>query len=141
MGETQLNQLQIAQDRAMRVILHCDRYTKVERMRDALQFMSIKQRLYYNVCIFIFKILRNMLPLRDRLEIIDSERETRQMGNIKIKFRKTKNAQNSMFYEGIKMYNALPIEIKNSERLESFKRILKISICYSKCLLNLLNCT
>jgi len=63
MGETQLNQLQIAQNRAMRVILHCDRYTKVERMRDALQFMSIRQRLYYNVCIFIFKILRNMLPL------------------------------------------------------------------------------
>jgi len=133
MGETQLNQLQIAQNRAMRVILHCDRYTKVECMRDALQFMSIKQRLYYNVCIFIFKILRNMLPLRDRLEIIDNERETRQMGNIKIKFRKTKSAQKSMFYEGIKIYNALPTEIKNSERLESFKRILKTYVTVNVC--------
>jgi len=29
MGETQLNKLQKAQNRAMRVILQCDRYTKV----------------------------------------------------------------------------------------------------------------
>lgn len=80
MGETQQDKLQIAQNRAMRVILQCDRYTKVEYMLQSLQFMSIRQRLYYNVCIFIFKILKNMLPsqLRNRIEIVGnvSERQT-----------------------------------------------------------------
>lgn len=129
MGETQLSKLQKAQNRAMRIILQCDRHTKVERMLQALQFMSIKQRLYYNVCIFIFKILRNMLPeqLRNRLEIVgnESERQTRQAGDIAIKYRRTRSAQKSMFYEGVKMYNALPAEIKRNERIVPFKRMLK----------------
>jgi hypothetical protein len=129
MGETQLSKLQKAQNRAMRVILQCDRHTKVERMLQALQFMSIRQRLFYNVCIFIFKILKNMLPeaLRNRLEIVgsESERQTRQAGNIVIDFRRTRNAQKSMFYEGAKMFNSLPVEIRQCENLVKFKRILK----------------
>ena len=95
MGETQLDKLQIAQNRAMRVILQCDRYTKVEYMLQTLQFMSgyvqvmsVRERLYYNICIFIFKILKNMLPnqLRNKLEIVgsDGERQTRQAGDIAI---------------------------------------------------------
>lgn len=129
MGETQLNELQKAQNRAMRVILQCDRHTKVERMLQALQFMSIRQRLYYNVCIFIFKVLKSMLPdqLRNRLTIVgnESERQTRQAGDIVMQFRRTTSAQKSMFYEGVKMYNALPAEMRRNETLEAFKRALK----------------
>lgn len=116
----------------MRVILQCDRYTKVEDMLEALQFMSVRQRLRYNIYIFTFKILNGMLPtqLRDRLQIIGNEcaRETRQTGNIELQFRKTKSAQKSLFYEGIKIYNVLPAEIKNCDRLELFKRRLRTHI-------------
>lgn len=132
MGETQITQLQRVQNRAMRVILQCNRYTKVEDMLDALKFMSVRQRLRYNICIFIFKILSDMLPtqLKDRLQIVGREgtRETRQAGNIEIQFRNTKSAQKGLFYEGIKMYNALPAEIKNCDRLELFRRRLKAHI-------------
>jgi len=41
----------------MRIILQCDRHTKVDDTLQVLQFMSVRQRLYYTVCIFIFKIL------------------------------------------------------------------------------------
>lgn len=135
MGETQLNKLQVIQNRAMRVILQCNRYTKIEHMLQALQFMSIKQRLYYNVCIFIFKIIHNMAPkyLRDRLEVIHNEdgRRTRQEGIIAIKFVRTRSAQKSVCYEGVKLYNALPAEIRNCERIEVFKRMLKKHVCKS----------
>lgn len=129
MGETQLNKLQVAQNRAMRVILQCNRYTKIEHMLQALQFMSIKQRLHYNVCIFIFKILHNLAPnnLSDRLEMISRKdgRKTRQDGTIAIKFCKTRSAQKSICYEGVKLYNALPAEIRSCERIDMFKRMLK----------------
>ncbi len=101
-------------------------------MLEALQFMSVRQRLQYNICIFIFKILNGLLPnqLGDKLEIVGDEcaRVTRQAGNIELQFRKTKSAQKSLFYEGIKMYNVLPAEIKNCDRLEMFKRRLKAHI-------------
>jgi len=49
--------------------------TKIEHMRQVLQFMSIKQRLYCNVCIFIYKILNNLLPvaLSNGIEIVENE--------------------------------------------------------------------
>lgn len=53
------------------------------------------------------------------------ERQTRQTGNIAIEFRRTRSAQKSLFYEGVSMYNALPAEIKQCDRLELFKRMLK----------------
>jgi len=121
--------LQKAQNRAMRVILHCDKYIKIERMLQALQFISIKQRLYYSVCVFIYKILNNMLPvlLRDKFVIVGNEKQrlTRQAGNIVLEVRKTRNAQKSVFYEGVKIYNSLPANIKQSDRLKTFKHKLK----------------
>jgi len=71
MGETQLGTLQRARNRAMRVISHCDKYTKIKYMLRVLQFMSVKQRLHCTVCIFIYEILNNMLPLllRNKIEI------------------------------------------------------------------------
>jgi len=128
-GETQLTRLQVAQNRAMRVILQCDRYTGVERMLQALQFMSVRQRLYYNVCIFVFKMIKGMLPeqLNNKLVLVGNtiERQMRQTNNIVIQFRRTKSAQKSLFYEGIQMYNAMPSELKQCDRLTTFKRMLK----------------
>lgn len=129
MGETQITSLQIMQNRAMRVILQCDRYTRIENMLQALQFMNVRQRLYYNICVFIHKLLNGMLPdhLRSRLVMVgmDSERLTRQTGSIAIHFRKTSNAQKSLFYNGIKMCNRLSNDIKLCKRLCSFRRALK----------------
>ena len=61
MSETELNKLQMVQNRAMTIILQCNRYTKVRDMLQAVQFMPMRQRLYYNVCIFIFKAVNNRL--------------------------------------------------------------------------------
>lgn len=129
MGQTEVNKLQIAQNRAMRVILQCSRYTKVEDMLRAVQFMSVKQRLHYNVCVFIFKAAKNLLPkaFRNRLQVVGTQsgRVTRQAGDIAIQFRQRTSAQRNVFYEGIKMYNALPDVVKGCEKLEQFKRMLK----------------
>lgn len=129
MGETQIKKLQVAQNRAMRVILQCKRNTRVEHMLQALQYMSIRQRIYYNTSIFIFKILRGYLPhiLRSRLDVVgvSYQRETRQKGNIVVQLRKTCEAQRSAFYKGTKMFNDLPAEVKQCDRLNNFKRMLK----------------
>jgi len=84
----------------------------MERMLQALQFTSIKQRLYYSVCVFIYKMLNNMLPvlLRDKFVIVGNENQrlTRQAGNM-LEFRKTRSAQKNVFYEGVKIYNCQPM--------------------------------
>jgi len=65
---------------------YCDKYTKIDYVLQVLQFISIKRRLYYSVCVFIYKVFNNMLPvsLGNKFVIIGNERQrlTRQAGNI-----------------------------------------------------------
>ncbi|KAJ8945301.1 hypothetical protein NQ318_002758 [Aromia moschata] len=56
------DQLQKLQNRAMRIILKCNRHTPIHLMLDALQWMPISLPLKYLTMIFIFKILNNLLP-------------------------------------------------------------------------------
>jgi len=77
-------------------------------MLQTLQF-AVKRRLYYSVCMFIYKILNNMLPisLRNKIEIVGSESyRYNEAGNIVLGLRETRNAQKSVFYEGIEIYNS-----------------------------------
>jgi len=92
-------------------------------MLQALQF--IKRRLYYSVCIFVYKINTLAVSLRNKIELVGSESQTRQAGNIVLGLRKTRNARKSVFYEGAKMYNSSPLVIKQCDRLKIFKRELK----------------
>jgi len=98
-------------------------------MLHALRFMSIRQRLHYACCIFVYKILHGISPvsLRNKIEIVgnSSRRCTRQAGRIALGLRKTKNAQKSVFYKGFKLYNALPPGIRECDKLNIFKRELK----------------
>jgi len=68
-----------------------------------------------------------MLPLslRNKIEIVGNEnqRHTRQADNIVLGFRKTRNAEKSVFYEGAKLYNSLAL--KECDRLKILKRELK----------------
>ncbi|XP_011693473.1 PREDICTED: uncharacterized protein LOC105453329 [Wasmannia auropunctata] len=50
---SKMERLQEGQNRVMRAILQCDINTEAKNMLQKLQFMSVKQSLYYNVCIFI----------------------------------------------------------------------------------------
>jgi len=70
-----------------------------------------------------------MLPVsrRNKIVIVENknQRLTRQAGNIVLGFRKTRSAQESVFYEGAKMYNSLPVRIKQCDGLRTFKSELK----------------
>jgi len=85
----------------------------------------------YSIC----KILNNMLPvsLGNKIEMVGNvdQRRTRHAGNIMMEFRKGRNAQKSVFHEGVKMYNCLSLRIKKCNRLKVFKRELKEHILYT----------
>ena len=82
-------------------ILQCNRYTRVKDMLQAVQFISVRQRLYCNVCVLFFKAVNRLLPKEwnDKLQIVGSKssRVIRQVREIVIKFRWTRSAQKSMY--------------------------------------------
>jgi len=69
----------------------------------------------------MYKILDNMvtISLGNKCVIVgnESQRLTRQAGNIVLELRRTRSTQKSVFYEGVKMYNFLPVRIKQCDGL------------------------
>lgn len=61
-NETDFNKLQLLQNRGMRILLGCNKYTSIKSMLDCLFWMTIKQRVYFNTIVLIFKIINNLLP-------------------------------------------------------------------------------
>jgi hypothetical protein len=58
MDKTKVGVLQKLQNRGMRIILKCNKYTPIRLMLSTLQWMSVEQRLYYMSMIFMFKMVR-----------------------------------------------------------------------------------
>lgn len=61
-NEECVNKLQKCQNKAMRIILRVNRYTPIRCMLDALCFLSVRERIKFNVSVFIYKMKNNLLP-------------------------------------------------------------------------------
>lgn len=99
LSETNVQRLQKMQNQGMRIILRRDRKEKIIRMMEALKFMSIKERIEYNVCLLVYKIVNGMCPkyLSREIEIVKARnnRNTRKGKNLCIdtckRLERTKN--------------------------------------------------
>lgn len=58
-SDTNLQYLQKLQNKGMRIILRCNKYVRIKNinMLDALQFMSIRERIEFDICILIYKMV------------------------------------------------------------------------------------
>jgi len=128
LSDTNMQYLQKLQNKGMRIILRCNIRVRIKDMLEALQFMSVKERIVYNVCILIHKMVTGQCPsyLKNKIELVGTESgvQTRQRGTLLISRCKTREEQKILLYEGFKWYNNLPNEIKKESRLQSFRRAL-----------------
>jgi len=53
-------------------ILKCNRSVRIIDMLEALQFMSINERIEYNICLLIYKMINGSCPyyLRDKVNLV-----------------------------------------------------------------------
>lgn len=126
MSKTDIQYLTKLQNQGLRVILGCSKRTKVTNMLQALSFMTIKERIEYNVCTLVYKIRNRLCPtyLSEQIKVGQSSYETRQRNNISLNRCKTSEEQKMLLYEGFKMYNNLPNEINSEQNLNKFKRLV-----------------
>lgn len=125
-GEGDMCRLQKLQNKAMRIILTCNRYTRVSLMLDALQWLSVRQRIYFNSLVLVYKIIKNKLPqYLNRFILYNSEihdYNTRIMSNFRLPLNKKSSSQNSLFYKGLKMYNSMSYEARQSSSIHQFRK-------------------
>ena len=121
-SKTNLQYLQKLRNRAMRIILRCNRRVRIKDMLEALHFMSIKERIHFNVCLLVHKMVNGLCLnyFTEKVHIIRSESavQTRQKDNLYIEKCNTSGVQKTILHEGFAMYNELPSKIKNEQRLK-----------------------
>ena len=127
-----LVRLQRIQNRVMRTILHCHPRTHILDMLRTLKWMSVKQRLHHNLCIFIWKIIHNQVPtylsnIYTPVANIPSH-NTRFSSNSSLF--QNRNSHKSLSTLGVKVWNGLPQHIRDAGTLYSFKKGCTTRIFY-----------
>lgn len=121
-----LERLQKLQNRGMRIILKCGRYTQINRMLASLKWLNIKQRFKLNVLVFVFKMKNKLLPnyLSSSLIYVQDVQHyhLRNIFNFRLNFFRSEAPKKTVLYKGLEMYNELPNEIKTISSISKFKK-------------------
>lgn len=119
------DKMQKLQNKAMRCILKCNRYTSINYMLETLRWLNVKQRTVMCVLIFIFKIKNNLMPIylsrKLSMRIDVQPYNLRGNNNFNLQLFRNRKSQNMLFYKGLKIYNELPTHIKSETNLVRFK--------------------
>lgn len=128
-NKSDIARLQLLQNRAMRIILRCNRYTSINTMLMTLNWFNIQEYLEINSLKFIHKIHLKLLPQYciNKLSTFKDihDHNTRGRDNFILDHKNKKSTQNSIFFKTVCVYNKLPISIKESQRISEFVRKLK----------------
>lgn len=124
-----IEDLQKLQNRGMRIIFTCSKYTPIKTMLTTLNWLSVHQRLFYFAMLFVYKIINNLLPTYFNKYIIYVKEihnyNTRTASNIYLGKTNLKKTMNNLFFKGFIEYNKLPKHITDSTSVKIFKRKLK----------------
>jgi hypothetical protein len=122
----QFGKLQKLQNKIMRLIIGCNRYTRINDMLSTLGWLNVKQRVYFNTLVLIFKMKNHMLPnyLSEKLSYVRDmhDHNTRTRNNFVLPNYTKAVSQNSVFYKGIRLFNQMSDEMKNARTVKEFKR-------------------
>ena len=124
-----LNRLQILQNRAMRIVLRCHSRTHIHDMLESLNLMNIRKNCKFQTCILMYKMQNNLLP-----RYLNFTSEFTQPHNYNLrsttdeKLYVNRNHINSLTVNGALLWNAIPINIRHSTNIVSFKAGLKTFI-------------
>lgn len=122
-----IERLQKLQNKAMRSIIRCNRFTSIKLMLDTLLWLNVKQRLELNVLLFIYNLKNGKFPkyLQNKISLLEQV-QPYNLRNADVRFRLGKynltSTQNSLVYKGFKKFNELPRNVQKETKFDIFKK-------------------
>ena len=125
-----INKLQAVQNAAARIVYRLKKYDHVSHVRKKLHWLPIRERINYKIAVITFNGLYGNGPqyLKELLKPLKSVRSLRS-GNQKLldipKTRLKTAGDRAFATTAPKIWNELPMELRNCENVLDFKRKLK----------------
>lgn len=127
--QNDISRLQKLQNRSMRVILKKPRMTPTRDMLKELQWLPVRELLLFNTLVFIHKIKIGQAPqyLLNKVTYTSEihQYNTRHREHFYIPRVDQERSQNSLYFKGLSKYNSLPVDIKSTDTITKFKKLLK----------------
>ena len=124
-AEIHMHKLQILQNRAASIILNANWYTSSEILLKELNWMSVKQRLFYCTSVLMYDVINETAP--DSLRVFrqrDCTYGLRFSQNLVIPSARVDMYKSSFSFYGAKCWNTIPDYIKESQTKQLFKMAL-----------------
>ena len=121
--------LQAVQNFACRIVSGSKKYDHVTPILRQLNWLPVKQHMYYRDSIMAFKCMNGLAPGYLSEQFVKrssiSTRITRNSQLLHIPLFKTATGQRTFYYRMVSLWNALPQYIKLSQSLAHFKTLMR----------------
>jgi len=125
-----VKKMQLLQNKGMRTILNCKYDTHIEDMLNKIEWLNVKQKLALDVLVLIKKINNKEVPnyLCEEVKFASDIHNygTRTATDFYIPAIKSAFGKKSLFQDGLRLYNSLPLDIKNIVKTKLFKTKCKV---------------
>ena len=125
-----INLLQRAQNTAARIITRTRKFAPITPVLTHLHWLPVRHRIDYKILLLTFKAMHNQTPTYIS-DLIQPYRPTRELRSSTKKlltsttYKTINYGGRSFSYAAPRLWNALPLDIRESTNLETFKRKLK----------------
>ena len=116
---THLNSLFLVQKRAIRLISNASYNEHTNPLFLFHKILKLEDLYLFQLGVYVFKNLENFNFVSEH------SHDTRHGGELRPPFQRLRTTQQSVFYQGCKLWNELPERIKMVDTLEKFKTSLK----------------
>ena len=133
-SKQELGKLQLAQNKAARLALHCSVRTSVDSMHARLSWMRVNERLAYSLIMFLNNVYPSQKPFSLFQQLLAANQRhdysTRHASNGHFTFPmpKTNALKKTVMYRAIAYWRVLPPHLTLSRSTFCFKRKLKAAI-------------
>ncbi|KAG6458312.1 hypothetical protein O3G_MSEX010807 [Manduca sexta] len=135
-AKTNLAKLQIVQNKLLKVLFHLDYLTPTNKLFKKIKVMNISETYTYQICILVRKILNKdihtKITFSKKAQLHKMNLRSNNDNMIRLLKPRTNFGRKSIMYEGVRLYNRLPKNIKESKSMYTYKRLLKHHLMKNK---------
>ena len=134
--EADLKRLQRLQNKAARLVFACGRDRCSDELINSLHWLQVKDRIYFKLMLYVYKCIMNVAPAY-LLDLITLFSDTLTVGNrhrlrsssdttrLSVPRSRKRAGDHSFLVAAPRLWNELPIQLREAVSMPVFKRLLK----------------
>lgn len=122
-----VNPLIVLQNKAIKNIYNLPYLEPTANLYKPKQLLDIDYIYKYKICCYIFAVIHKQKHSNTKFTVNNNihDHNTRQINQLTLANIKSNSGKKSVYFQGVKIYNSLPVGIKNSGSISKFKCRLK----------------